>query len=112
MRNAGWLFGISCIVGSAVLTTICMLLLIEVRLRFRPGSFSDYAYESLGTPGLIIANLSLVVSQTSFVVVYVLFVIENTKALWLYFFGAELSIILLAVLAFLVYAPLTWVRKI
>lgn len=61
-KNAGWAFSDLSLIGAAILTCICALKLIEVRLKTNITSFSEIGYHLYGKPGKYITDISLCVS--------------------------------------------------
>ena len=111
--NGGWLFSSLVMVAMAVLTQICIMRLIECR-KLHPASYGRIGRLAVGAWGEHAVNISLVLSQAGFGTVYVVFIARNVlqllnaDACWLD--GSHLWMLIIA--QFVIFVPLTWIRRI
>jgi len=77
--NGGMLFSCLVLLGIALLSYYCFLLLCSTRLKV-PVSFGDMGYQLYGKTLLVLINFSLVISQIGFSSAYIVFVSENLQA--------------------------------
>lgn len=89
-----------------------MILLIHVSNKYEGYSFSDLGKEALGMPGKYICDFTLAVSQAGFVTAYTVFILQNFTKMIENYTGVVLSYWQLSLICFLIYTPLTWVRRI
>jgi solute carrier family 36 (proton-coupled amino acid transporter) len=77
--NGGMLFSSLVLLGVALLSYYCFLLLVSTRIAV-PASFGGMGYKIFGTPMRALINFSLVISQIGFASAYIVFVSENLQA--------------------------------
>lgn len=109
--NAGYLFSIVFLVIIALITGYAAQALIETRTRVR-GSFPEIAQLSFGMCGRVITDITLVVSQFTFLISFVDFIclnIQQQVAQWTHSDGANIWWYGLGCLV--VFTPLVLVRK-
>lgn len=75
-------------------------------------SFSEFGYESMGKPGQIITDITLAMSQFSFVIPYIVFISQNMQLILKENLDLQADIWVFGLICFLILAPLCWVRKI
>jgi len=111
--NGGWLFSTCIMIVMAVIAQMTILRLVACR-QVVHGSYSQIGMRACGRWAKIGVDVSLVLSQAGFCTVYVAFIARNVMQLlnvdscWLE--GRWIWVLIL--LQFLVFAPLSWVRKI
>jgi proton-coupled amino acid transporter len=111
-RNGGWLFSTLALIFACILTTYCILLLLKVRNHCGNGNYRQLGQRSMGRIGGYLVDVALMISQASFTCAFVVFIVTNTHEVLLYFAGISVSDFWIAVGIFMIFTPLTWVRKI
>lgn len=87
-----------------------MYLLIVVSDKIK-GSFSDLGMKALGPTGKYLCDLTLATSQAGFVTAASVFVFQNLANILSYRLGVKIEHWWIGVFCFVIYTPLTWVRK-
>lgn len=112
-KNGGWAFSVASMTLAAVLTQVCIMRLIACR-SVVTGSYGTVGRKAVGRWGEVAVDVSLVLSQSGFCIVYVTFIAKNVLQLmnahscWLG--GSYLWAFIVA--QFAVFWPLTLVRRI
>ncbi|KAI8803871.1 transmembrane amino acid transporter protein-domain-containing protein [Cladochytrium replicatum] len=111
--NGGMLFSIVLMVFLGWLTLHCMLLLVETS-RELGGSFGDIGEYFYGPRMRQLVLASIAISQMGFSCAYYIFVAQNLRDLTMIVTNCHLILpdYFFIILQFLVYGPLSWVRKI
>jgi proton-coupled amino acid transporter len=78
--NGGYVFSASVMFGSLLLTLYCAKLLLDTRAKVG-GSFSEIGERTWGRTGKLLFDITLVVSQVSFVTAYVYFIAKNVSSI-------------------------------
>lgn len=112
MINGGYGFANICLVCSCVLTITCAMKILAVRKECNATSYTSLGYQLYGSVGKLIVNFALAGSQMGFCCSYVYFIVENIDDFLSEVFDVSLSRNLLALFVFLVFASLSYVRKI
>lgn len=112
-QQGGYGFSVGFMLLMAVLNGFGMLRLLRCREKV-VGSYGYVGYAAMGRTGQVAVDASLVLSQAGFCCVYVSFIAQNALQIlnagscWI---GGE-WLWLLILLQVLIFAPLTWVRRI
>ncbi|KAK9709857.1 hypothetical protein K7432_008754 [Basidiobolus ranarum] len=111
--NGGLLFSTLFLIFIAVLTSVCMLLLIKVHDKI-PGSFGEIGGILYGNKMRISVLISIILSQIGFVCAYFIFVAQNIRDLLLAISDCAIDIPqhYFLVLQLFIYIPFAWMRKI
>ncbi|ORY01394.1 hypothetical protein K493DRAFT_255673 [Basidiobolus meristosporus CBS 931.73] len=111
--NGGLLFSTLFLIFIAVLTSICMLLLIKVHDKI-PGSFGEIGGILFGSKMRISVLVSIILSQVGFVCAYFIFVAQNIRDLLLAISDCAIDIPqhYFIALQLFIYIPFAWMRKI
>ncbi|RYY33641.1 hypothetical protein EON62_04040, partial [archaeon] len=111
--NGGWLFSSVIMAFMAVLTGITIFRLIECR-HVIPGSYSYVGFRAYGRWAKVAVDVCLVLSQAGFCCVYIAFIARNVLQLlnvnkcWV----SSDYLWLLVFMQLLVFAPLSWIKRI
>ena len=99
---------------SALLTTYCALLLLEIRKKVNATSYTMIGEKTLGNTGKQLVNIALVGSQLSFVCAYIFFIKNNFASFFNHYTGVDEKSAQLwfAMMCFVIFSLLCWVRKI
>ena len=95
---------------SGVVTTICVIKLINAGLKLEIFSYSDIVEETLGRKARIFTDIMIAASQFSFTISHVTFEVESLKSTIDTVFGLDTSKAMYAVIVLCILIPLAWVR--
>ena len=111
-RNGGWLFSSITLFLSSIFTSLCCILLLDVRKKHKL-SLPEMAHKAFGPIGKYAVDFFLTFSQTVFVCAYVTFICTTTNTILDEQLGfGKINKWILGALWLAIYVPLTYVRKI
>jgi solute carrier family 36 (proton-coupled amino acid transporter) len=78
--SGGWLFSVSALILSVILTLLCIKLILEVRIKIG-GTFSEIGQKTYGRCGKIMVDISLFSSQFCFCTAYIFFISSQVTSI-------------------------------
>ena len=75
--NGGYAISIAMMIGSAILTIYCAMLLLEVRKKLGSSNYTELGQTTYGRAGRICVDIALWSSQLGFCCAYVFFIMDN-----------------------------------
>ncbi|CAI2361779.1 unnamed protein product [Moneuplotes crassus] len=109
--NGGWVFSNLCLLLSLLFTMGCSLLLLKISEKY-PGSYSELGYLAFGAPGKFLCDLAIFASQIGFTFPYFVYIWDNVNLILVKFFEVSLDKWVICAVIFLIFTPLTWVKRI
>ena len=110
--KGGYGFTNIAILLSGFITIYCAMLLIQIRTKVGASSYTAIGEKLFGKPGKIMVNIALCLSQIGFVCAYLYFIMVNFSDIFYHAFGLDISRFYLAIIQFVVFTLLCYVRKI
>ena len=77
--NGGWAASAAMQIGSAVITTVCAIKLVQAGLKYKLYSYSLIVEKALGTKGRVALDIMISATQFSFTISHITFIVESCK---------------------------------
>ena len=110
--EGGWGFIIMAMLLSCVLTMYCGKLLLDLRKKLKPKSYTDIGMQTYGRVGRIAVDIALALSQTGFCCAYVYFIKNSLYQIMSQAFDLNLDSWVFYLPLFILFSLLCFVRKI
>ena len=110
-KNGGWLFSTICLSLSSIFTIIASRKLLAVYQKYRV-SYPEIGFKAYGRPGKILVDFFLAFTQIIFVCAYITFIVSSINNILKAFDKKPINNWILGACCFVIYVPLTLVRKI
>ena len=110
--KGGYGFTNIAILLSGCVTIYCAMLLIQIRSKLGASSYTTIGEQLFGKPGKIMVNIALCLSQIGFVCAYLYFIMVNFSDVIYHAFDFDVSRFYIAIIQFIVFTLLCYVRKI
>ncbi|GME93930.1 unnamed protein product [Ambrosiozyma monospora] len=110
--NGGLLMSIGLLLGFAILSYWCYLILVQTKVKIGVSSFGDIGLTIYGKPMKVLILMSIVLSQIGFVAAYIVFTAENIHAFLINVLHVKISIATIVCAEALILMPMSLIRNI
>lgn len=110
--SGGWGMSTIILFTVAFLTTVCTLKLVESGQHLKIYSYSLLAEKALGKKGKVFLDITVMLTQYSFTVSHILFIVKSLKSTFDVALGVSTNPWLYASVMICILTPLAWVRNI
>ena len=110
--NGGWAVSSVLFLGAGIISTVCVLFLIQVGLKLGIYSYSGIVERSLGKKARLLSEIMIALTQYSFTISHFTFETDSMKSSIDAIYGINSSKLTWSIIMLAIAIPLAWVRDI